>query len=292
MENNDTKTEIGSDTAEQILRSINIPPCPEVVVTIMEEMRQDDVDFNKLTRLISGDVGLAASMLKTANSPYFALRNKATSVQQAVSVLGLKNLLQIVRGSALKNAMGGSGELHMERFWDRSNYTAVAASQIASHLHGISRDEAYTYGLFHDCGIPILMQKFPDYKEKLATANKSAEQIITIEDQHYSTNHSIVGNMLARNWGLPEHISTAIRVHHDPSLFTDGGGCNSPQVCTLVAIQLISEHIVASFLQRPDDAEWFLSGQAALDFLGIAQNELNDIMEDVLAELEESRNKQ
>lgn len=292
MENQSAQTEIGSDVAENILKSINIPPCPGVVTALMEEMRQDDVDFNKLTKLISGDVGMAASILKTANSPFFALRNKASSVQQAVSVLGLKNLLQIVRGSALKNAIGGSGDVHMERFWDRSNFTAVVASHVASRLEGVSREEAYTYGLFHDCGIPILMQKFPDYKDKLATSNKFAEKIIVIEDQHYSTNHATVGNLLARNWGLPEHISHAILAHHAPTIFTGIDDRNTPIVCTLVAIQLVSEHIVATFLQRPDDAEWFVSGQEAQDYLGISQGEISDITDDALAELEEIRSYQ
>ena len=167
MNNQVQETQIDSQAAENILKSIRIPPCPEVVVALMEEARQPEVDFAKLVKLISGDVGLAASMLKTANSPFFALRRKADSVQQAVSVLGLKNLMQIVRGSTLQNTLGGD-KITMERFWDRSNFTAVVNSHIAAQLHGISREDAYTLCLFHDCGIPIMMQKFSDYKEKLA----------------------------------------------------------------------------------------------------------------------------
>lgn len=282
----ENQAQIESQVAENILKSIRIPPCPEVVVALMKEAEQDDVDFNKLVKLISGDVGLAASMLKTANSPFFALRSKVSSVQQAVSVLGLKNMIQIVRGSALQNALGG-GAVHMERFWDRSNFTAVVASHISTHVEGVSREEAYTYGLFHDCGIPILMAKFPDYKETLAASNRSAELTIVIEDQHYSTNHAIVGNMLARNWCLPDYIGQAILAHHDHSIFSRGG--ISPLVGALVAIQLIAEHIVAAFLHKPDDAEWHVSGQEALDYLGLSEDDMSDITEDALAELEEIR---
>lgn len=289
MEKFADQTEINNDVAAGILKTINIPPCPEIVMALMEELRQPDVDFIKLTKLISGDVGLAASMLKTANSPFFALRNKVGSVQQAVAVLGLKNLMQIVRGSALKNTLGGSGEIHMERFWDRSNFTAIVAAQIAGKLAGISRDEAYTYGLFHDCGIPVLMQKFPDYKEKLAASNKSAEKVIVIEDQHYSTNHATVGNMLARNWGLPESICHAIRLHHDHTVFSHTHDLATPSVLTLIAIQLLSEHIVAGFLNKPDDAEWQLTGKAAQDYLGLSEEEISGIQEDALDELEEIR---
>lgn len=286
MENLINQTQINSQEAEKILKSIQIPACPDVVMSFMKEMNHEDVDFTKLVKLISGDVGLAAVMLKTANSPFFALRNKVSSIHQAVSVLGLKNMAQIVRGSALQNALGGD-KYDMERFWDRSNFTAVVASTMAAQLHDVSREDAYTYGLFHDCGIPILMLKFSDYKEKLAASNKSSDLLIVIEDQHYSTNHAMVGNMLARNWGLPEHISHAIRVHHDHSIFTNHSA--PPIVCTLVAIQLVSEHIVAKFLERPDDAEWNVSGQIALDYLGLSSEDMEEISEDALSELEEIR---
>ena len=243
----------------------------------------------KLVKLICADVSLAASMLKTANSPFFARRIKVSSVQQAVSVLGLINITQIIRGAGLKKAIGGCGEMHMERFWDRSNFKAIVSSQIASRLDGFSRDEAYTYGLFHDCGIPILMQKFPDYKQKLAASNQSVDKVIVIENQHYSTNHATVGSLLARNWGLPDYMGHAIRLHHDHTIFSHESAVATPTVCTLVSIQILSEHIVAASLGKPDDAEWFLMGQAAQDYIGLSNEDLEDITEDVLDELEKMR---
>jgi HD-like signal output (HDOD) protein len=288
MDNQVKPAQIDSQVAENILKSIHIPPCPEVVMALIKETRQPEVDFSKLVKLISGDVGLAASMLKTANSPFFALRKKVSSIQQAVAVLGLKNLIQIVTGSALHNALGGD-KVTMERFWDRSNSTAVVASHLAAKLHGISREDAYTLGVFHDCGIPILMQKFPDYKEKLAAANQSAELVITIEDQHYSTNHAMVGNMLARSWFLPDHISQAILVHHDHSIFTYPDDRTTPVVCALVAITLVAEHIAATSMGLTDDAEWQVTGPLAQDYLGLSVEDMTEITEDALAELEEVR---
>lgn len=280
--------EIGRKMADDLLKSIHIPPCPAVAVALLEEVRQPEVDFFKLVKLISGDVGLAAAMLKAANSPFFALRNKVTSVQQAVSVLGLKNIMQIVMGVSLQNALSGD-KLTMERYWDRSNFTAVVSAEMASRLHGVSREDAYTFGLFHDCGIPILMQRFPDYKEKLAAANRAAELVISEEDRCYATNHAVVGNMLARNWFLPEHIGEAVLLHHEHDILSHPGESISPAVRTLVAINLVAEHIVATFLDMPDDAEWFKAGPAALAYLGLSDEDLADVSEDALAELEEIR---
>ena len=84
--------------AEEIINDIGIPPCPAILTTLMREMREDEPDFVKLGKLIGSDVSLAAAMLKTVNSPFYGLRSKATSVQQAITLLGLRNVAQIVTG--------------------------------------------------------------------------------------------------------------------------------------------------------------------------------------------------
>ena len=57
-----------------------------------------------------------SAMMKTANSPIFELRNKVETVQKAEAVLGLKNILCIVNGFALKRSLSPEG-VSMERFW-------------------------------------------------------------------------------------------------------------------------------------------------------------------------------
>jgi len=43
-------------------------------------------------------------------------------------------------------------------------------------------DEAYTLGLFHDCGIPILMEKYDDYAQTIQSAyNAEGIRITQIE---------------------------------------------------------------------------------------------------------------
>ena len=274
---------INEQQSEEILKNLSIPPCPGVVIALQDEVQQPDVDFHKLSKLISGDVGLAASMLKMANSPFFALRNKVETVQMAVSVLGLKNIVQIVRGSALRQALGG--HVSMARFWDRSNFTAIVASKIAAELPDISREDAYTCGLFHDCGIPVLMQKFPDYKQTLSKANQSTELFVNIEDQAHATNHAVVGSMLARSWFLPRNLCQAILLHHDHSILKNHD--MDSDVRTFVAIILIAEHIAATFLNLPDDAEWFVGGPLALEYLGYSNSELGEITAESLEELSE-----
>lgn len=277
-------TEVAADSVSDILKTIFIPPCPVVVAALLEEARCADVDFNKIIRLISGDLSLAASMMKTANSPIFALRNKVETVQKAAAVLGLKNILCIVNGLALKRSLSPEG-VSMERFWERSNYYATVSTRLARRVPGISQEDAYTFGLFHDCGIPILMQRFPDYKETLVAANRSAKAVWEIETERHGTDHVTVGAMLAHNWHLPELIVKAVRMHHNFEILADNASTVSDEVRALTAISLLADHLIARFLEVPDEAEWMAHGTAALNYLNFDEDELAELQSDVEEDL-------
>lgn len=280
--------EISSNAVSDILKTVAIPPCPAVVAALVEEARRDDVDFQKITRLINGDLGLAAATMKAANSPIFGLRQKAQSIQQAAAVLGLKNVLNIVTQVALKRSIATKA-IDMERFWDRSNYHAIVSARLARRLPGVPAEDAYTFGLFHDCGIPILMQRFPEYKETLAIANQSARPMRDVENERHSTDHAAVGALLARNWHLPPALVEAIRLHHDMSLLGDDSEAVAPVVRKLAALSLVADYLIANFLGARQEAEWELHGAAASEYLGFDSDELDELSRDLNEELAEAR---
>jgi HD-like signal output (HDOD) protein len=277
-------TEVAADSVADILRTISIPPCPAVVATLMEEARQAEVDFQKIIRLITGDLSLAASMMKTANSPIFALRNKVETVQKAATVLGLKNILSIVNGLALKRSLTPKG-VSMERFWERSSFHATVSTRLARRVPGVTQEDAYTFGLFHDCGIPILMQRFPDYKDTLLHANRSAKAVWETETERHGTDHVTVGAMLAHNWHLPDLIVNAIRLHHNLEILSDGSAHVRDGVRALAAVSLLADHLIARFLDAPDEAEWMAHGSTALNYLNFDEEELEELQSDVEEDL-------
>ncbi len=284
--------DLTDEVASETLKGITIPPCPEIVTALLQEAQKEEIDFTRISRLVTGDVALAASVLKSANSPFFALRRKATSVQQAVAVLGLRNLLKIIYGVVLKQSLGGGDAQEMTRFWDRSNYNAVVCAYLVARLPGVSSDDAYTFGLFHDAGMAILMQKFSDYPQTILIANAAPSGVVALEDQRHSTNHVTLGALLARNWYLPETVVWAIRYHHEYSIFTAPRPHATPEVCALVAVRLLSQHIVSSFLNYPDDAEWEATKEAALAHLGWLDDDVEDMalaMRDSLREIQTDR---
>src|SRR5215510_12304751 len=129
-----TDLEVLSREAEGIAKSIGIPPCPAILTKLVRETRSDDPDFNRLGDLIGTDVSLAAALLKTVNSPFYGLRSKATSIRQALVLLGLRNVTNLVTGLLLRQAFPVNASAGMEEFWEYSTGIARAGACLARHV--------------------------------------------------------------------------------------------------------------------------------------------------------------
>jgi HD-like signal output (HDOD) protein len=262
---------------ERVAVSIDIPPCPAILQQIAAETNKPHPDFDILEELIKKDIGLSASLLKVVNSPFYGLRSKVISVKQAISLLGLKTISTMVYGLVVREAFPGDNRQFMEKFWDLTAQTAMAASFIASRLGGISRDDAYTFGLFMESGIPILMQKFPAYKDTLEEARSSNSCFTEIEDDKHCTDHATIGSLLTKNWHLPESICQAIRFHHDFSVLAEPQPRLSPECLNFMSVGLLANQINYS---TNADAEYQRWGGHALRHLNISEQEYQDLMDE------------
>ncbi|WP_269087637.1 HDOD domain-containing protein [Candidatus Reidiella endopervernicosa] len=102
--------EIESAQIDEILKGITIPSPPQIMADLQMEMVMPDPDLSAMADLISKDAGLSGSVLKTVNSPFFGLRREIVSIKQAVTLLGIKTILNLVNAYFLRNEM--SGENH------------------------------------------------------------------------------------------------------------------------------------------------------------------------------------
>ena len=271
---------------DKMFQGISIPSCPAILTELIGTLRASDVNNRVITELIERDVGLAALVIKAANSPLFGVNRTIDSISDAIALLGLTTLNNLVHQGLLRSALG-KGDTSLDRFWDNSAHSAAVCAKLAERLNcAVPASTAYTFGLFHDCGIPLLVQHFPNYKTILATANQSLDQRFTdIEDAAINTNHAAVGCLLARTWGLSEPISTAILCHHDYSILINAQGL-SDESRTLVALSAIADHIVGLYLRVKQDIEWLKSRDAVSIYFGLNLTDLDEIVDNMLDLLE------
>ncbi|MDO8989802.1 MAG: HDOD domain-containing protein [Sideroxyarcus sp.] len=283
-----------AEHVEKILGGISLPACPAILVDIMSEARKEEPDFTQITSLVGNDAGLSASVLKLVNSPAFRRSCNIGSIPQAVAVLGLKKVMLAVNTLFLRNSVSvahPAAKAFLEKFWDKSSCTAEAAAMLAKILPGISTEDAYTIGLFHDSGIPVLMQRFPDHPFEETVSGNDWETIHRDEETKLGTNHAVVGNLLARNWGLPAHICQTILHHHDSSIFTDLAHQASTEVRNFIAVLILAEHVVSVFLGLEEEGGM---GQSpvhahAMNHLGMDAAEFRETALDIMGELRQHR---
>ena len=266
---------------ERAAQAVSIPSCPRILIDLGQETRKPEPDLRKIEALVAKDMGLLATLLKTVNSPFYGLRSKIATVRQAIQVIGIDMLSRTVTGIVLKKSVGGD-PARMEAFWDASAKAALVAAFIAKQLPGVNKDEAYTFGLFQNCGIPILMQRFADYGQTLEKANGNAERKHTeVEEEAHGTDHATVGYLVTRSWNLPEDISQAIRYHHDYALLADAQAKLSNQSRSLMAIGLAADHALHEYAGDQASLEWAKGGRYALAHLGLSQPEFDEIVSDL-----------
>ena len=239
--------ELSADQIRRVLQGISVPPQPQIMVDLqMEQVAGARPQGHR--PVDQPRPGLSGALLKIVNSPYFGLTNRIASIQQAVNLLGCDSVINPINAQSIKGEMSDETIVTLNRFWDSAQDVAMACLTLAKRIGYQAPDEAYALGLFHNCGIPLMLKRFPGYMAVLEEAYASTgegQRIVDIENRVLSTNHAVVGYFTAKSWNLPLYLCDAIANHHNAlSLFSDDSGRDAP-IKTLLAILKMAEHICA-----------------------------------------------
>ncbi len=264
--------------AERSILDIGIPPCPAILDRFMTEMRKDEPDYKRLALIIGSDVSLTAGLIKTANSPFFGLSQRVKSGFEALTMLGLKNSSRVIAGIILRHSF--QNVRHLEIFWEASAHISNISGWLARQLkiRGLQSENAYTFGLFRDCGIPVLLGRFPHYAAVLDKANRdSSLGFNQIEEAELPMNHAMVGCMLAQSWWLPEEISLAIRYHHDLGSLESVDSQLPMLTRRLIATAQLAEHIMQKLLGLSYTRQWETLATVCLKLLNLDDDQLEGL---------------
>lgn len=281
-------TTVAAAELETLIRRFDVPPCPAVVSELQAELRKENGSAGKIARLISRDVGLAGAVMRLVNSAAFRPGREVASIDDALRVLGFGRIFDLVVGELLKKSLSSDGGLRLDRYWDSAACSAEICAALAGRLSGTTRETAYCFGLFHDCGIPLLLRRFPDYRQTLQAANaESGLALLAVEEARHGTNHAVVGYLLGRTWGLSEVLCEAIRAHHHYEVLDPQAPASlADEVCTLIAISAVADHVAGLHLRTREEGQWLAARSRVGAFFGLADADLDDLVEDLLQEVQ------
>ncbi|GDY24753.1 hypothetical protein AHAT_06430 [Agarivorans sp. Toyoura001] len=261
-----------------ILADLTIPPRPQVLLTITQETKKAEPDVSVIAEAIASDVGISGAVLQIVNSAAFRRLNEIKSIHQAVMTLGINRVFPIVKAVALKGAMPASKVL--DAFWLEANLLASCAAATAEELGFESaKDNAYMLGLFHQAGVPALLQSFPEYERMLAEANemgwgKLAEQ----ERIRYGTTHATVAALIAQQWSLPKVMIEAIYYQHDSDGLFGSQELTKSSLLMLAILKIARIVAYRKLGVNSEEEAWQESYDGLLAFLNMEDQQLEDVL--------------
>ncbi len=268
------------DQVDALIKSIRIPPRPSLLADLQQELASSDPSPITIGKTIASDVGMSGALLKLANSPFFGSARKAKSIDQAIIFLGINQVATLMTGLLARQAIK-TDNAALANFWDMSSRRAQAMVLLSRRLRIGATDVAHTFGLFCDTGVPLLMDRFPGYIRTYEEAAGDTQRVFTaLEDERHSTNHAAIGCLLARNWGLTSDVCWAILHHHDYEVIDDSA--TDDAVRSLVALNLLAEMAIQKYQGLSQSIEWDKGGQIASDHLGLSEEEITELLDELV----------
>ena len=221
---------LNADRAENILEDIlasgsELGALPQVVMRVIDLTADPKATPADLERVIGMDQALAARLLTLANSSYYGLPCRISSLREAVVFLGFKTVRNMAMTITTFNLFLGRSDtesLVRRAIWRHSVDTAQCAKAITGLLPAalqeeIGADQAYTVALLHDIGkMAMDRSRHALFTAIVAMADAKRLRYSQVEIQALPFHHGEIGAALAALWNLPPVVCEAILFHHAP----------------------------------------------------------------------------
>jgi len=259
----------------------NLPTAPKILPELLALLEAEDVDSERVVRLIAVDPALTANVLRLCNSAMLAGASPVGDLQEAVTRLGFKQIFQIVAATvgsqALNPAQTGYG-INRGELWKHSVTSAVAA-QLLAQRSGENQTAVFTATLLHDIGKIVLTEAVEQVYAKLLEDVKDEQTtLLDAEKRLLGVQHAEVGGRLLARWKFPASIVSAVWHHHHPA---------AAQPHEKLAAHVYLGNMVAYFIGHGYGHQAFaMSGRVeALDLTGIDAATLPHLMIETLEQL-------
>jgi putative nucleotidyltransferase with HDIG domain len=199
-----------------------LPCAPALLPKLLKLLDDPDATSDQIESLIKLDSGLAAAMLRLANSAYFNNSTPCDSFNDAIVRLGFREIYRlattkIASGWLMLPAKGYGWEVG--DLYRHSLTVAVGADLLARETSSEVPELAYTAGLLHDVGKLALAfvctDNFDDVRE-LQAREKCAWRVA--ENRLLGYDHSDVGGALLQAWSFPDNLIQVVKYVCRPGL--------------------------------------------------------------------------
>ncbi|CAN5521404.1 hypothetical protein BH20ACT18_BH20ACT18_04670 [soil metagenome] len=183
---------------------------------VLRLLAQERLSGAEVVSAVESDVALAIAVLRLANKVEGRTRGKVEDIVKAVEILTPEAVQTIVSRARTFDFFERSTvwEGAPERFRLHAVATQRAAERLAVEVGYDTRDRLMVTALLHDVGKLVLLHAYPGYPAQIHNGARTPEERVHRERRELGVDHALVGGVLARRWGLPKALASAVERHH------------------------------------------------------------------------------
>ena len=275
---------------QKVIDSAKLISMPDIYLKLKELMDEPDYTMAEVALLVGRDPGMAGRFLRVVNSPLYRRIRRIDTVSQAVSLLGLRQVHDIVLSASIAEAFDGihTDVMDMKKFWQRSFYCAVMTKELGQHCDIRENDRLFLTGLLHDIGHLFMYMAIPDESlNVIVKAKKEERPYFQVERELLGFDYAKAGGYMMQRWQLPISLQVITSSHPKPGTTT--------QFATEAAMLHIASLLAQSDLEDGefgvgtfivDPAAWqltALSKEKCLEARQTAADQFNEVAENITA---------
>ena len=196
----------------------SLPGTAQTFQALSDAMTQPNTHTADISRIVSKDTALCVKTLQIVNSSFFRRGQPITSIQAAVTFVGMEMIKSLALSACVFNAVDTSPVVSklLRDLQSRSLRKAhFARSLLKDSRHA---DEAFTAALLLDIGQAVLALCSPQmFTEVMQICRESHRPSHEVEQEAFGVAHPEVGAYLLGLWGLPLELIEVVAYHHTPS---------------------------------------------------------------------------
>jgi HD-like signal output (HDOD) protein/ActR/RegA family two-component response regulator len=224
-----------------------LPSLPKIYQELNAAIADENTKVSDIAEIFARDMVLSAKLLQLVNSPYFGLNRVVSSLTDAINLIGLKKLNNLVLSVHVKTAFpidNPEMERYMEYLWQDAGRVADLARLIALSENQLEDrpDQAYLGGLLHNMGLLMFLSRGGGNLKNLLEEIKNTDTpVAELETAIYGFTRSEAAAYVLSLWKIPPRIIEAILLQNQPH-DTDYDGVNA----------LTSVHVASCLLTPPE----------------------------------------
>ncbi len=192
-------------------KSFEVPMLPSVAGRVLALSNDPDSDAAQLAKLIQGDHGLSAHVMRIANSAAYTPNASMVSLQQAIARLGMALITEIALAASINSKMFKAPQFdkRLTHIWDHALVTAHWGKEVA-RISKKNVEASFLCGLLHSIGRPVVLQSISEYLTEGGEA--VGEDELALLEEHF---HIPFGAVIVENWKMPSIVQESVQYYQD-----------------------------------------------------------------------------